>query len=75
MVKLHSLFEITEQLPRSEMFFVSWEDKNVALYHNELAEVEKHYNKNLYIYNVVNKATIKLFECVALPYNYEHKQK
>lgn len=71
-IQLHSLFEITEQLPKDEVFRVRWGDYAMNVKHNEVASIEKHYNKNLYIYDVINTpSNMKVFQCVALPYNYE----
>lgn len=71
MIKLHSLFEITES--STDEFQVQWEDKSMTIYHDQLADIEKHYLINLYIINVIPDTNYSpiTYECVALPYNYE----
>lgn len=73
-ITLYSLFEITES--NNKPFQVIWEDKSMVITHNQLADIEKHYLINLYVINVIPDTNYSLitYECVALPYNYEHKQ-
>jgi len=70
-ITLHSLFEMTDGLNANEMFSVRWEDKGTVMMHHQIAEFEKHYLKNFYVYNTIKTTKMTIYECVALPYNYK----
>ena len=80
-VTLHSLFEITEQLPKDTMFYVDIVglDTWIPMWHDALAQYESDNIFNLYVYETqsISHGHIKarvVYHCVKLPYNYEHKQ-
>ena len=80
-ITLHSLFEITEQLPKNTMFYIQFVDQQtyIPMWHDQLAQYEKDNLFNIYVFATVriphgSISSRLVYQCVKMPYNYGHEQ-